>query len=187
MTTIDLQAILPAPPPAVWAILIDDARWPEWVAAAPELRGRAWTLDAIQVLEPHPGAVGHRRRGVLSCPLPFGRRGYLTWHDCVADAAPHRLLEYRLLDGRALQRWRLQLILVPHPGGQTRLRIRLVYRPRSLVVWLLDRLLLRRHLTQLLAWGLAGLLQRLAASPAGEQEAAPLPRPQPLPPATVAA
>ncbi len=186
MTIIELQAILPAPPPAVWAILLDDARWPAWALPAPPRREQAWTLETIEVLEPHPGGVGHRRRGVISGSLPLGRRWRLTWLDCIADAAPHRLLEYERLDGRALRRCRLRLILVPHPGGQTRLRARLTYHLRTPAAWLLDRLLLRRRLSRLLAQGLEGLRRHVAASPAADQEAWP-PLPQPLPPATVAA
>jgi hypothetical protein len=198
VTRIEADAILGAPPSAVWDLLVDHERWPEWFRPAADGADGAHEagaadagglrLETVTLVSGAPDRVGTERACAATLrplPLPGVRGGAgaggarrLCWTDRIADVHAPWLLALDVDGARPpFRRARLRLILVEGAPGQTRLRLRLTYAPG--VYWLLDALWLRREV----AGGLRRALDRLharypvvpAAGPQTTPAAAPAP------------
>jgi hypothetical protein len=145
ITKIEASAVIPAPPHVVWESLLDSRSWTEQL---PE--DAAARIEAIDATDDTFERVGDRRRcaAVLTrLPLVGARR--LVWNEWVTDVDRGRTLEIEALPAdRAIRRWRVRFWLVPDSSHSTRLRCHVSYRPASLTGWLVDRLLLRRRVTE---------------------------------------
>jgi hypothetical protein len=92
----------------------------------------------------------------------------VRWVEQVTDVAAPWTLELETL-GTPPVSWRLRLWLVEQLDGDTRVRIRLTYRPSGLRRRLADRLFLRRTLERHTQSLLAGLARSFAPLPAGAE------------------
>jgi hypothetical protein len=205
VTRIEADATLGAPPPAVWELLIDHERWPEWFRRPADgpADGPAppdgLRLEAVALVAGAPDRVGTERdcRATLP-PLPLpsvrslwpagprpprpgpdgGGGRLLRWTDRIADVHAPWMMELDVAGARPpLRRARLRLILVEGAPGQTRMRLRLTYAPGA--YWPLDALWLRRRLAAGLRCALDGLHARYPVIPAPAPAVAQSPAPAP--------
>lgn len=174
MTRIEVDAVLAAPPPAVWHILVDGERWPDWFRSP----GGGLRLDHVVLRLGPPDRVGAQRECAATLgPLPLLGQWKVRWTDCLADVHCPWLLELDVtLTPAVLKRVRLRVILVEGQPGQTRLRWRVTYSPG--VLWLADRLFLRRAIAIGVRGALATLAERWEAPPA-TPAMVPAPPPEP--------
>ncbi len=103
--TIDVRAVVPAPPAAVWADLADGSTWPVWSP-----------LGSYQLVT--PGSSG------ADAPLGEVRIfrtkqvvGETTPREEVVEVVPEQRLSYVLLDGMPLDGYRADIDLTPVDGG----------------------------------------------------------------------
>ena len=110
---IDVHAISPAPPEAVWALLADATTWPDWsdfVSAEIDRPG----VDA-------PQGVGSRRR--------FAYRRTRSHEEIVAFDPP-RHVAYTLLSGLPLRDYRGDVTLTATADGGTDIHWQSQFRPK---------------------------------------------------------
>ena len=103
--SIDTHAVVPAPPAAVWADLVDGRRWPTWSP-----------LGAYELVT--PGATGpdaplgevriFRTKQLMGATVP---------REEVVEVVPERRLAYVLLDGMPLDDYRAVIDLTPVDSG----------------------------------------------------------------------
>jgi hypothetical protein len=127
VTRLEASADVPLAAPAVWEVLLDGTRWPDWLAAG-DPPARAWRrhgilprLDAVTAFrgnarqpEPVP-SVGDMRQetAVVGVPFGFGARR-ITWRTVVTDVEFGRTLECESPSvGGYLLEWRLRLTVLP--------------------------------------------------------------------------
>lgn len=102
---IDARTVVPAPPAAVWADLVDGSTWPDW--------------SPLGRYERHtPGSTGP------DAPLGEVRTfhtkqvtGETHAREEVVEVVPERRLAYVLLDGMPLDGYRATIDLTPVDGG----------------------------------------------------------------------
>lgn len=125
---IDVRAVVPATPSAIWPDLVDGARWPEWSPL-----GR-YELET-------PGSTGP--------DAPLGERrtfhtkqvvGESHAHEEVVEVVPEQRLAYVLLDGMPLHGYRADIDLTPVDGG-TEVRWRSEFTARPGTGWFYKRVL----------------------------------------------
>ena len=181
MTRIEAEATIPAGRAAIWEALVDHERWPEWHRSA----GGAVRLEQVELLSGAPGAVGARRRCTARFtvrPAPGARTA--VWTEFISDVTPGWSMELESSDGPgAFERHSMRLTLLPRQDGQTRLRWRVTYQPRSLAARLLDRLFIRRAIARCLEGALAGLAEAVAGPATAPEAATPEPTPRDASPA----
>jgi uncharacterized protein YndB with AHSA1/START domain len=102
---IDRRAVVPAPPAAVWADLVDGSRWPTWSP-----------LGSYELVT--PGSTGP------DAPLGEVRTfrtkqvvGETAPREEVVEVVPERRLSYVLLGGMPLDGYRADIDLTPVAGG----------------------------------------------------------------------
>jgi uncharacterized protein YndB with AHSA1/START domain len=104
--TIDVRAVVPAPPAAVWADLVDGPSWPSWSPLGRHELHRASTAEAA--LAP----LGEIRTFHTKQAL-----GETHAREEVVEVVPERRLSYVLLDGMPLEGYRADIDLTPVDGG----------------------------------------------------------------------
>ncbi|MGH2351937.1 MAG: SRPBCC family protein [Chloroflexota bacterium] len=175
MTRIEADALIEAPPSAVWQVLIDHERWPEW-CRSPEGTVR---LDRVELLAGSPDGVGAVRRCTATLTAaPFVGTRDVTWTERIADVRYPWTLEFELAEGQyPLRRARSRLSLVEGRHGETRVRWRITYWPSTIPLYLADYLFLRRAIAGCLQGALANLValfEEATPAPAEEVAAGPL-------------
>ena len=97
---IDIRRVIPAPPGAVFASLLDRSTWPAW--------------SGHDTFEPvRPGAAGPYDVGSVGL-LRSGRR---VMREEIVEVAPDRRISYTLLAGLPLRGYRADFDLTPTPEG----------------------------------------------------------------------
>jgi hypothetical protein len=171
VTWIEAEVMVAAPAPAVWDVLIDHERWPEWFRSA----DGSVRLDHVELRTGPGDRVGAVRRcvaTVTSVPLLGGCE--LGWTEQLADVRRPWVMEYDLAGHRGrLRRARSRVMLLECGAGRTRIRWRISYTPCSMVLRLADRLCLRYIVSRGLHGALANLSARWPAAGLQPEGAAP--------------
>lgn len=103
--TIDKRAVVPAPPAAVWADLVDGPTWPTWSP-----------LGSYELVT--PGATGpDAPLGEVRIFRTKQAIGESVAREEVVEVVPERRLSYALLDGLPLDGYRADIDLTPVAGG----------------------------------------------------------------------
>jgi uncharacterized protein YndB with AHSA1/START domain len=97
---IDIRRVIPAPPGAVFAPLLDRSTWPAWSGHD--------TFEPIR-----PGAAGPHDVGSVGL-LRSGRR---VMREEIVEVVPDRRISYTLLAGLPLRGYRADFDLTPTPEG----------------------------------------------------------------------
>jgi len=127
--TIDRRAVVPAPPAAVWADLVDGSTWPTWSP-----------LGSYELV----------RQGSTGPDAPLGEVrifrtkqavGESVVREEVVEVVPERRLSYTLLEGLPLDGYRADIDLTPVAGG-TEVRWRSTFTGRRPLVGPLYRRML---------------------------------------------
>ena len=103
---IDVRAVVPAPPHAVWADLVDGATWPSWSPL-----GR-YELHDASTAPPDLAPLGEVRTFHTKQVV-----GESHAREEVVEVVPERRLSYVLLDGMPLEGYRADIDLTPVAGG----------------------------------------------------------------------
>ena len=171
-TRIEIEATVVAHPVAVWPALVDPARWLSAARenggpdAAPGGSDSAVGLPVVlETLGNDTERVGGRRRCRATLLLPLAGPRVPVWTECVTDLACPWTIEWEALDLRPMRRWRLRIWLLEAAQGQTRLRCRLTYTPRTLWLRCADSLVLRRAVRAALAQALTSFVQLFDQAP----------------------
>lgn len=102
---IDVRAVVPAPPAAVWADLVDGSTWPTWSP-----------LGSYELVT--PGSTGpDAPLGEVRIFRTKQAVGETTPREEVVEVVPERRLSYVLLDGMPLDGYRADIDLTPVEGG----------------------------------------------------------------------
>ncbi|HEX7131396.1 MAG TPA: SRPBCC family protein [Iamia sp.] len=102
---IDVRAVVPAPPAAVWADLVDGRTWPTWSPlgsyelVTPGSNGPDAPLGEVRIF---------RTKQVVGETVP---------REEVVEVVPEQRLSYVLLDGMPLDGYRADIDLTPVAGG----------------------------------------------------------------------
>jgi uncharacterized protein YndB with AHSA1/START domain len=97
---IEVRQVVPAPPPVVFASLLDRSRWPAWSGH-----------DAFEPVQ--PGAAGPYDVGSIGL-LQSGRR---VMREQIVEVVPERRIGYTLLAGLPLRGYRADFDLTPVGEG----------------------------------------------------------------------
>jgi uncharacterized protein YndB with AHSA1/START domain len=103
---VEAEKFIGATPEAVWALVSDARRYPEW---GPWREGRY--QRAGNESETGQGAV----QVLISARRVYGRRGVSV--ERIAVAEPPRQLVYEVIGGLPVRNYRGQVVLTPVPGG----------------------------------------------------------------------
>ncbi len=106
MQTIDVRAVVPAPPTAVWADLVDGSTWPSWSPLGRYERERP--SDATPGLAPLGEIRTFHTKQLL---------GETHAREEVVEVVPEQRLSYVLLGGMPLDGYRSDIDLAPVAGG----------------------------------------------------------------------
>lgn len=115
---IDVRAVVPAPPAAVWADLVDGGSWPSWSPL-----GR-YELERSRTAPPDLAPLGEIRTFHTKQLV-----GESHAREEVVEVVPQRRLSYVLLDGMPLDGYRADIDLTPVDGG-TEIRWRSTFTAR---------------------------------------------------------
>jgi uncharacterized protein YndB with AHSA1/START domain len=103
--TIDTRAVVPAPPAAVWADLIDGSTWPTWSP-----------LGSYELVT--PGSAGpDAPLGEIRIFRTKQLVGETAPREEVVEVVPEQRLSYVVLDGMPLVGYRADIDLTPVEGG----------------------------------------------------------------------
>ncbi len=135
----DVTADSPAPPAAVWALLLDPHSWPAW--------SRVDALEATQ----STGLSADGRDGVGA--VRAFRTGKAVTKERITALEPERRFAYEGAENPQLTGYRAAVELTELPGGGTRIRWHGTYSARFGRRWFLQRYL--RRFMRGMATGLA--------------------------------
>jgi len=139
MPSYDVTAESTAPPPAVWALLLDPHGWPAWSP-----------LDALETAQSH-GLSSDGRDGVGA--VRAFRTGKVVTKDRITALEPERRFAYEGVENPQLSDYRAAVELLALPGGGTRIRWHGTFSARWGMRWFLQGYL--RRFMQRMANGLA--------------------------------
>ncbi|MEQ0563562.1 SRPBCC family protein [Amycolatopsis sp. NEAU-NG30] len=143
----DVTAESAAPPPAVWALLLDPHSWPDWSP-----------IDALETAE-SSGLSPDRRDGVGA--VRAFRTGKVVTRERITELEPERRFAYEGVENPQLSDYRAAIELTPRPGGGTSIRWHGTFSARWGMRWFL-----RRYLHRFMQTMAAGLAEHAARSSA---------------------
>ncbi|GAA5153908.1 SRPBCC family protein [Amycolatopsis dongchuanensis] len=129
MQSYDVTVETPAPPSAVWALLLDARSWPEWSAVDALETGQSADLSAD----------GHDEVGAVRA----FRTGKVVTKERITALEPGRRFAYEGAENPQLSDYRAAIDLTELPDGGTRIRWHGTYSARWGMRWFMQRYLRR--------------------------------------------